>query len=60
MVPEGCEVRLSQTDLARYLNLTRQVVNQMLQTLQKEDIVLLGHRKVVIRDQAALLEKSVS
>jgi CRP-like cAMP-binding protein len=60
MVPEGCEVRLSQTDLARYLNLTRQVVNQMLQSLQREDIVLLGHRKVVIRDQAALLEKSVS
>ena len=59
-MPEGCEVRLSQIDLARYLNLTRQVVNQMLQVLQKQGIVSLGHRKVVIRDQGALLEKSVS
>ncbi len=59
-VPDGFEIRLSQTDLARYLNLTRQVVNQLLQGLQKDGVVTLGHRKVTIHDQEALLGITLS
>jgi CRP/FNR family cyclic AMP-dependent transcriptional regulator len=55
---EQFEVHLSQTELARHLYVTRQVVNQLLQALQKDGIVSIGHRKVVIEDTQALLART--
>ena len=58
-VDDGWEIRLSQTDLARYLNLTRQVVNRFLQQLQNDQIIAIGRNRVIIRDQAALLQRTL-
>lgn len=55
---QGVEVRISQEDLAGYLNLTRQVVNRLLQQLQKDGIVDVGRGRLVIRDPDRLLTRS--
>ncbi|MEQ8861187.1 MAG: Crp/Fnr family transcriptional regulator [Pseudomonadales bacterium] len=57
-VPGGHEIRLSQTELAGYLNLARQFVNRMLQTLQSEGVVELGRGRMIIRDPDRLLRLS--
>jgi len=59
-VEGGREIRLSQSDLATYLNLSRQFVNQILQGLQREEIVSLGHGRVVIRKPDELLKRTAS
>jgi len=59
-VEGGREIRLSQSDLATYLSLSRQFVNQILQGLQREEIVSLGHGRVVIRNPDELLKRTVS
>lgn len=56
--PEGREVRISQAELAGYLNLTRQVVNGLLRRLQRDGIVELGRGRLVIRDPDRLLRIS--
>jgi CRP-like cAMP-binding protein len=56
--PEGRELRLSQSDLAGYLSLTRQVVNRMLQALRRDGILDLGRGRLVIRDADRLLKLS--
>ncbi len=58
--PDGVEIQLTQAELSRFLNLSRQVVNQLLQGLQQEGIVSLGNRKLTILDQPALLKRSLS
>lgn len=52
----GPELRISQSDLAGYLNLTRQFVNRLLQQLQREGIVELGRGRVLIIDPDRLLK----
>ena len=59
-VAGGYEIRLSQSDLAQYLNLSRQIVNRFLRSLEAAGIVELGRGKLVIRDQMALLAKTVA
>lgn len=53
---DGYEIRLSQTELAGYLNLARQFVNRMLQSLQSDGIVRLGRGRMAIRDPDRLLK----
>ncbi len=53
---DGYDIRLSQTELAGYLNLARQFVNRMLQSLQSDGIVRLGRGRMAIRDPDRLLK----
>lgn len=55
---QGQELRISQSDLAGYLNLTRQFVNRMLQDLQKQGVVELGRGRLFIKDPDRLLKLS--
>jgi len=57
-VDGGQELRISQSDLAGYLNLTRQFVNRMLRSLEEDGVVALGRGRVIIRDADALLRLS--
>lgn len=56
--PRGRELRLSQSDLAGYLSLTRQAVNRMLQALRRDGTVELARGRLVIKDAEALLRLS--
>jgi len=51
-------VRISQAELAGYLNLTRQGMNGLLRGLQRDGIVELGRGRLVIRDPDRLLRIS--
>jgi len=57
-VEGGLELRISQSDLAGYLNLTRQFVNRLLRSLEDSGVVTLGRGRLVIRDADALLRRS--
>jgi CRP-like cAMP-binding protein len=50
----GVELRISQEDVARFLGLTRQVVNQYLQNWKMQGWLTLGRGKIVIVDEHAL------
>jgi len=51
----GAEVQISQAELAQFLGITRQVVNQHLQTWQRAGLVELKRGTIRIRDMQALL-----
>jgi CRP-like cAMP-binding protein len=52
------ELRISQEDVATFLGVSRQVVNQHLQGWKSRGWVELGRGRVTIRDEAALREAS--
>lgn len=56
--PAGRELRISQADLAGYLNLTRQAVNRMLQALSHDGTLDLGRGRLVIKDADRLMQLS--
>ncbi|MEM6708934.1 MAG: Crp/Fnr family transcriptional regulator [Pseudomonadota bacterium] len=47
--PEGTLLRLSQSDLAQFLNVSRQVVNVNLQSWQRHGVVELGRGRLLIK-----------
>lgn len=57
--PLGRELRISQSDLAGYLNLTRQAVNRMLQALRRDGVLELGRGRLIIKDADRLLKLSI-
>jgi CRP/FNR family cyclic AMP-dependent transcriptional regulator len=50
----GVELSISQEELARFLGLSRQAVNQYLQTWKAQGWISLGRGKIVIVDKHAL------
>jgi CRP-like cAMP-binding protein len=52
--PDGVELSISQEDLARFMGLTRQAVNQYLQNWKIRGLLTLGRGKIVITDQHRL------
>jgi CRP-like cAMP-binding protein len=48
------ELRISQSDLARFLNISRQIVNQNLSRWRNHGWVSLGNSRIVIRNPEAL------
>ena len=52
--PNGVELSISQEEVARFLGLTRQVVNQYLQNWKTQGCLALGRGKIVIVDEHAL------
>jgi len=48
------ELRISQSDLARFLNISRQIVNQNLSRWRNNGWVSLGNSRIVIRNPEAL------
>jgi CRP-like cAMP-binding protein len=52
--PNRLELRISQAELAHFLGISRQIVNQHLGAWQKKGWVDLGHSRVAIRDRDAL------
>lgn len=52
--PNGIELSISQEDVARFLGLSRQVVNQYLQNWKTSKLLTLGRGKIVIIDEPAL------
>ncbi len=57
---EGCVLRLSQHDLAQFLNVSRQVVNVNLQQWQRDGLVSLARGVVIVKDFDALDQASVA
>ena len=55
---EGMTLRISQEELANFLGVTRQAVNQQLQAWKMQGWVGLGRGVVVVRDEAALRKAS--
>lgn len=53
-VPRGLELRISQGDLARFLGVSRQVVNHYLHDWKGRGWVEVGHSRLVVRDVDAL------
>ncbi len=52
--PRGVEIRVSQQDLARFLGVSRQSVNEVLQSWRSEGLVGLGRGRVVVLDDLRL------
>jgi len=52
--PHGVELRISQEEVARFLGLSRQAVNQYLQNWKARGWLALGRGKIVIADKRAL------
>jgi CRP-like cAMP-binding protein len=52
--PRGVELSISQEEVARFLGLSRQVVNQYLQNWKGQGWLTLGRGKIVIVDERAL------
>jgi CRP/FNR family cyclic AMP-dependent transcriptional regulator len=52
--PKGVELRISQEDVARFLGLSRQAINQNLQSWKEHGWLALGRGKIVIVDEQAL------
>ncbi|MGI9324233.1 MAG: Crp/Fnr family transcriptional regulator [Pseudomonadales bacterium] len=48
--PEGMVLRLSQAELAQFLNVSRQVVNGNLQNWQRMDVIKVSRGKLIVRD----------
>jgi CRP/FNR family transcriptional regulator, cyclic AMP receptor protein len=53
------ELRISQSELAHFLGVSRQIVNQHLREWQKADWVDLGRARIVVKDVPALREFSL-
>jgi CRP/FNR family cyclic AMP-dependent transcriptional regulator len=56
---QGIELTLSQVDLAAFLGLSRQIVNQHLQEWRKQEWIDLGRGRILIRDMESLRGVSV-
>jgi len=54
--PEGIRLSISQEEMARFVGLSRQVVNQHLQSWKAQQWVGLGRSNITILDAAALQE----
>ena len=54
--PNELELRISQAELAHFLGISRQIVNQHLREWQKHRWVDLGRGRITIRDREALRE----
>jgi CRP-like cAMP-binding protein len=52
--PSQLELRISQAELAHFLGISRQIVNQHLREWQKHHWVELGRGRITIRDRDAL------
>jgi CRP-like cAMP-binding protein len=52
----GVQLNISQEEVARFLGLSRQVINQYLQDWKGQGLVSLGRGKIVIVDEQALRE----
>jgi CRP-like cAMP-binding protein len=50
----GTELRISQADLAQFLGISRQIVNQHLQEWRKQGWVDLARSRIIVRDPAGL------
>jgi DNA-binding transcriptional regulator LsrR (DeoR family) len=48
------ELAISQSELAQFLNMSRQLVNQQLQAWRSRGWVSLGRARIVVRDAEAL------
>jgi CRP/FNR family cyclic AMP-dependent transcriptional regulator len=53
-IPNGVELRISQEDVSRFLGLSRQAVNQYLQSWKVQGWLTLGRGKIVILDETSL------
>jgi len=51
---EGVQINISQEDVARFLGLSRQIVNQYLQSWKARGWVALGRGKITLADEGAL------
>jgi len=58
--PQGTLLRLSQHDLAQFLNVSRQVVNVNLQQWQRDGLVALSRGTVLVQDFVGLDQASVA
>jgi CRP/FNR family cyclic AMP-dependent transcriptional regulator len=52
--PRGVEVRVSQQDLAQFLGVSRQSVNEVLQSWRADGLVDLGRGRIVVLDDVGL------
>jgi CRP-like cAMP-binding protein len=52
--PRGVSLQISQADLANFLNVSRQVVNQQLQQWRKEGWIALSRGRIVVQNEKAL------
>jgi len=52
--PDGMELAISQSELAQFLNMSRQLVNQQLQEWRAKGWVSLGRARIIVRDAEAL------
>jgi CRP/FNR family cyclic AMP-dependent transcriptional regulator len=55
--PRGVEVRVSQQDLAQFLGVSRQSVNEVLQAWRADGLVDLGRGRIVVLDDLRLRGK---
>ena len=53
---EGVEIRISQEQLAKFLGLSRQIVNKYLQTWKRKRWIGLGRGRLIVSDERALLK----
>jgi CRP-like cAMP-binding protein len=58
--PNGLELSISQEEVARFLGLTRQAVNQYLQNWKSQGWLTLGRGKIVIINEHALRDVVVA
>ncbi len=56
--PRGVEVRVSQQDLAQFLGVSRQSVNEVLQAWRSEGLVELRRGRIVVLDDVGLSGKA--
>jgi CRP-like cAMP-binding protein len=56
--PEGVEIRVSQQELAEFLGVSRQTVNELLRGWRREGLVDLGRGRIVVRDDVRLGHKA--
>jgi CRP/FNR family transcriptional regulator, cyclic AMP receptor protein len=56
--PHGVQVKISQEQLAKFLGLSRQIVNKYLQTWKRKRWIALGRGKLIVGDERALLKLS--
>ncbi len=54
----GGVVKISQTDLARFLNVSRQVVNGYLMQWQKDGQVEVGRGRVIVKDLSGAMQRT--
>ena len=53
---DGVQIKLSQEQLAKFLGLSRQIVNKYLQTWKRKGWIALGRGKLIVSDERALMK----